>query len=415
MNFQECLQYLQKRGDEVLAMRFGLKTTRLLLQRLGRPHLQVPSVLVAGTNGKGSVARFLASILQRAGYRTALYTSPHLVRITERMRIGGSEISRAAFSKHVSRVVEAAAPDLSPTYFELLTVAAFCWFAERKAEISVLEVGMGGRLDSTNVVLPEVAVISRIGMDHRRILGETIAAIAREKAGILRKAKRAWTVQQHPDAAAALQEEAQRFGAPLKVLKGLKVLGQEDGRFRFSYREKKYRLNAFGEFQTENAGLAIAAALELSEAGFDASPQALREGVERCRIEGVLTREADSPPLFLDGGHNPQAARALVEFAESYTARPRALVFGIMRDKDVSEVLEILRPCFEVAFFVPIRSKRAAAPEECRKLFGRGEVVGEAVEGLFRARSTGLPTFATGSLYLIGELLARRGEWEKGG
>ncbi len=412
MNFQQCLQYLQKRGNEVLTMRFGLKTTRLLLQRLGRPHLQVPSVLVAGTNGKGSVARFLASILHRAGYCTALYTSPHLVRVTERMRISGAEIGEAAFAKHVSRVVEAAAPDLSPTYFELLTAAAFCWFAERRADISVLEVGMGGRLDSTNVARPELAVISRIGMDHRSILGESIAAIAREKAGILRRTKRAWTVPQNPDAAAALRQEAKRFGTQLEVLRGLKILGQEEGRFRFSFRGQEYRLNALGEFQAENAGLALAAAMELNEAGFPASPQALREGVEQCRIEGALTRAADSPPLFLDGGHNPQAARALAEFAESFTSRPRALVFGIMRDKDVAEVLEVLRPCFEVVFFVPIRSERAAAPEECQELFGGGEVVGDAVEGLLRARSQGLTTFATGSFYLVGELLSRRAEWE---
>ncbi len=337
------------------AAHFSLRRMEALLEHLGNPHRAYGVVHITGTNGKGSVAAMLASILYAAGYRVGLYTSPHLVEFIERIRINGQPIAPQQVVAGVERLRAwaEAHPDIST--FELTTGLAFHHFAQQHIDIAVVEVGLGGRYDATNVVTPEVAVITAIDYDHTRLLGPTLAHIAQAKAGIIKPGRPVVTTRQPPEAMQVLRAVARHRGARLWVAADqvhLQVLADDltGQRLRLAPRGNharpcEVRLPLLGPYQRENAVVAYWTARVLRDRGWDLSPRALQHGLEQvrwpCRFE-VL--QAD-PPLVVDGAHTPAAARALAAGMRHYfPARPWVLIFGVSRTKDPQGLLRALAP-----------------------------------------------------------------------
>lgn len=412
MDYPQSLDYLRRLGNEVLTMKFGLDTIRRLLAELGSPHEKFPSVLIAGTNAKGSVARFLAGVLTESGARTGLYTSPHLVNVEERFVINDQTIEPEEFARLLTEVETAIGRvgfERHPTYFETLTAVAFRYFASRSVDVAVLEVGMGGRLDSTNVVDPLVSIITPIGLDHQRYLGNTIELIAAEKAGIIHKGRPVLVAPQTSEALGPIRSRAREEGAPLYELEPSEISHtcSPEGLYTLLYHGAKARLQMYGEHQVWNAALAVRAA-ELLASHFTVSGRALVKGLEGVRIPGRIQRIGERPLVLLDGAHNPEAARNLARFLDKHTPAPRALVFGMMRDKDIRAVADILRPCFSTVYVSPIDSPRAASTEELLGAFPQARPAASANEGLRLARSAAATVVATGSFYLVGEILRER-------
>ena len=404
--------------------KFSLDEVRTLLAALGDPQRRVRSVLIAGTNGKGSTASTLASILAVSGVRTGLYTSPHLARANERIRIGREEIGDEAFASLFFRVMEAAQtlvregmlPQL-PSFFEILTAQALLYFAEQEVELAVLEVGMGGRLDATNAVDPLLSVITDISLDHTEWLGSTITAITREKAGILRRGGTLITLPQHPEANQALGEAAAALD--VRVVNAADYLPPIGASTAGSYTVEalgaaiEVDSPLSGAHQQRNVALAIAAAVELAlKHGFPIFPATLAEGIRNTRWPGRLERiEARGVEWILDVAHNPAGALALRAGLSGILSedRPRRLIFSCLRDKPLSEMAQILFPFFEQVIFAPIHSARAAAMEDLEaagRATGTPAVsAGSVREALQWAgeRGQGGVVVVSGSVYLVGE------------
>ncbi len=409
MNYEECLAFLNRLGNEVLAMKFGLETVRRLLEALGSPHHRFKSVLIAGTNGKGSVARYLDAMARKAHIRTGLFTSPHLVNLTERIRIDGTEVERAEFAASFSEVVDAVrhlqmVPH--PTFFEMVTATGFLCFARAGIDLAVLEIGMGGRLDSTNVVDPMLSIITAIDFDHQQYLGDTITLIAREKAGIMRQGKPVLSSLQVPEATSALLEAARETGADLQFSDPTAMVQSPDqkGRWKFSVDGTEFQLGACGRAQVGNAFLAINAARELSRQGFEIGTEAMRAALQETESRAVLWRVSENPTVLIDGGHNPGAARILADYVGTYTARPRTLVFGMMRDKDLGAVTSILVPLFDRVFLTRIDSPRTASTAQLLEVCPLGVPFDSSAEA-YRAALDGSSTVVVaGSFFLAGEI-----------
>ncbi|HEV2135813.1 MAG TPA: folylpolyglutamate synthase/dihydrofolate synthase family protein [Terracidiphilus sp.] len=403
--------------------KFSLDEVRTLLAALGDPHHRFPSVLIAGTNGKGSTAATLASILSASGLSTGLYTSPHLARPNERMRIGREEISDDDFARLYFRVDDAARQLLlagklpqSPSYFEVLTAQAFLYFAERLVDIAVLEVGMGGRLDATNVVEPLISIITDISLDHTEWLGSTISAIAQEKAGILRPDGIMITLPQHPDANRVLGEVAAE----------LNVRGVSAVPYMPPYQSVAgpYEIEALGgsllvdsplsgAHQHRNIALAVAAAAELAARhGFPITPDSIAKGIHLTRWPGRLERlTSRGVEWILDVAHNPAGAWALRSSLRGIleVRKPRTLVFSCLRDKPIAELAQILFPVFDHVILAPIHTSRAAAMAD---LLAAAEATGteatiassvaEALDDAATLTDGGIAV-VSGSVYLVGE------------
>ena len=404
--------------------KFSLDEIRTLLSALANPHRSYPSVLIAGTNGKGSTAATLASILQASGLRTGLYTSPHLVRPNERIRIDGAEIDDAVFARLYFRVQDVAQelvagkrlPQL-PSYFEVLTALGFLYFAENNVQAAVLEVGMGGRLDATNVVDPLVSVITDISLDHMEWLGPTVSAIAREKAGILRPDGVMVTLPQHPEANQVLGE----------VATGLNVRGVSAasyvppmgtiGHYAVEVFGEQITVESplVGEHQHRNVALAIATAVELATRhGFLLTPASIAEGIRQTRWPGRLERiERAGKTWILDVAHNPAGAWALRSGLHTLLGEthPGTLVFSCLRDKPVAEMAQILFPLFDRIILAPIHSSRAATMDELTaagRATGADSTTAQSVrEAIALAGETaGETVVISGSVYLVGEARA---------
>ncbi len=430
--------------------KFDLAHMRVLLRALGDPQARFPSILVAGTNGKGSTAASLAAILQAAEYRTALYTSPHLVRINERIRIGREEIADPAFAETHDRVdrcarelVEAGDLPWHPSFFEMLTAIAFDYFARERVEIAVLEVGMGGRLDATNVVEPVISVITDIALDHQKFLGHTLAEIAREKAGIIHPGGVLVTLPQHPAAndvigKAAMERDARAVSAVPYVppvspgaaeFYGHVSRGVPEPAGAHHAARSRYPLQVLGEeiqvesplagrHQLRNLALAIAAAVELNQHGFRISARHIEQGLRQTRWPGrfqVIPAAPGSPQFVLDVAHNPAGAWALrAALSEFCPERPFTLVFGAMRDKAIGEMAEILFPLAERVIATPADNPRSATPEQIREASARtgAEVVAAhdvpSALALARASRPDLVVI-TGSIYIVGEAMQALG------
>jgi dihydrofolate synthase / folylpolyglutamate synthase len=380
-------------------IRPGLDRTRALLASLGSPERAFRSVLIAGTNGKGSTAAALSAILRAGGIRAGLYTSPHLVQVTERIRIDGADVPAASLDDALALVAAVAGPgDRGPTYFEALTVAAFELFRRARVEVAVAEVGIGGRLDATNVLSPEVAVVTNVGADHLDVLGPTLADVAREKAGIFRRGRPALVGASGspPDATAVLRAEAAGVGARLTEVA---PDARWDGVFSLA-----------GEHQRANAALAVAAARAMAALG----EETIAHGLSSTRWPGRLQRvvRPGAREWILDGAHNPDGARALAAWLDAEGLAGRVdLLFGGMADKDLEGVFAPLAPRVVRVVFASPASPRAAAAGTLAERLGRKDArsaasVAEAVAHLDAAGPSAPPALAAGSLYLVGEVLA---------
>ncbi|HVS33571.1 MAG TPA: folylpolyglutamate synthase/dihydrofolate synthase family protein [Thermoanaerobaculia bacterium] len=364
---------------------------RILLRALGNPHRAYPSIIVAGTNGKGSTCAALTSILDASGYRTGLYTSPHLVDLHERWTIGGSPIDQELLDECIVRLHEAAGEvGIAPTYFEALTLIAFIAFARARCEIVVLEVGMGGRLDATNVVRPIGALITPIGVDHTEYLGNTIRKIAAEKAGVIHRGALALTSNTDPDVIDVLRRRAAKFGGRLRLVR------------------TEHSSPLAGDFQRMNAALAAEAAAALRKRLPRITDDAIEIGIARTQWRGRLERMmVRGKEVWVDGCHNTHAARVIAPFIEKAIAKPRTLVFGIMSDKNIREVAAVLFPLFEHVIATepyPPRSEAAASLAAMARETGiTAEAIPDPRAAIKRAlRSAPGPVFVGGSLYLAG-------------
>ncbi|WP_328754568.1 folylpolyglutamate synthase/dihydrofolate synthase family protein [Geomesophilobacter sediminis] len=392
-------------------MKPGLERIAPLLQRLGNPQDAFASVHVVGTNGKGSTASFLSAMLSCAGHRTGLFTSPHLISFTERLRIDGAEIGEAAVPPLAERVLAAAPPEA--TFFEIVTALALLYFAESGVRIAIVEAGMGGRLDATNVVDGILTVVTPVSLDHCDYLGATIAEIAAEKAGIVKPESLVVSARQHPDAAGAIAARAAEVGAELLV-EGTDFEGRWDGNV-LNYRGLALQLDGLapglpGRYQAGNAACALAAAEALSGRGFPVSAADLAAGTEQARWPGRMERFPGSPDIILDGAHNAAGAVAL---AESLRAVPRGrllLVVGVMADKELSGILSPLLPLAAQVFAVAPALERALPAAElaryCRAVGFAAEDAGSVADGIARARAAAAPDdliLVAGSLFTVGE------------
>jgi len=437
MNYDESVRALMALGRELAApqqarvQKFGLGNITTLAEALGNPQRKAFCAHIAGTNGKGSTAAMLESILRAAGLRTGLYTSPHLERINERIRINGEDISDDDFAAawtHVHESIETllASGKLAahPTYFECITALAFVAFAERGVEFAIYEVGLGGRLDSTNIVEPEVAIITSIDFDHESFLGHSIAEIAGEKAGIIKPG--AWVVSsaERPEAREVIAARCKELGARLvEVDSAWRVEKIEDsnGCYRAVVTAPRSRKKIAlepplpGRFQIRNALAAATAARLLAKRGFRVYDDSIALGVRTVRWPGRLERLHDRPAVYLDGTHNPSGARELLKFwDENFAGRRIVLVYGAMRDKAVDEIAGLLFPAVDsVILTEPLQPRAISAPllAEMTGHLARNQVtvIRDPAEALERAIEMASPedaVFATGSLYLVGDLRA---------
>ncbi len=418
--------------------KFSLAEISSLLEELGSPQVEFPSVLIAGTNGKGSTAATLASILTASGLRTGLYTSPHLARVNERIRINGAEIEDDEFARIYFRVHDAGQrlvmsgrlPQL-PSYFEILTAQAFVYFATAKVEIAVLEVGMGGRLDATNVVDPLLSVITDISLDHMDWLGSTVAAIAQEKAGILRPGGTMVTLSQHPEANQVLGDVATELDVHGVNAAAYLPRPGETGPYSVAVdgTEVEFDSPLAGEHQHRNVALAVAAAVELrTKFGFAITPNSIAEGIRQTCWPGRLERiDRGGVEWILDVAHNPAGAWALRAGLRSTLGDEHlgTLIFSCLRDKPVTEMAQILFPLFRRVVLAPIHAARAAGMDEllaAAKATGTEAVAADSPARALElaaqsARTTaGEVVVVSGSVYLVGEartILLSAGEGSK--
>ena len=412
MTYRETLAYLS--GLNSLGIRLGLDPIRSLLGRLNDPQESFPSVLIAGTNGKGSVAAMTASILSTAGFRTGLYTSPDLIDVRERIRIDGRMISREDMASCAEEVQGRIREEVS--YFEFLTAMAFLHFQRRKADIAVLEVGMGGRLDATNVVVPLVSVITNISLEHREHLGNTLAEIAREKGGIIKEGGVCLTAARQKPVIGTLEAICrERGGARLyRVGKEIRTTIHRDGTFSYrgvGRRHERLLCPLAGKHQISNAALALAAVEQVRDAGFRVGEAAVSEGLKQAHWEGRLEILQRSPMLLVDGAHNPAGVATLCRaLRNDFPHRRLILLFGVLGDKDYRTMARRLFPLADRVILTRPHSERALSPD--RLLASAGavsnvEVVedpGRALRHALSLAGEGDLVCAAGSLYLVGEI-----------
>lgn len=411
-DYQDLLSYM--RGLQKMGIRLDLGPVKSLLERLGNPHLDYPAVLIAGTNGKGSVAAMTASILSAAGWRTGLYTSPDLVDLRERIRIDGKLITLHELLRCGRSVREAATEAVS--YFEFLTAAAFLHFSLRRVDIAVLEVGMGGRLDATNVVDPLVSVVTTISLEHRQYLGNTLAAIAAEKGGIIREGGTCLTGARQRQVLATLEGICrQRRAAFLRVGSHIRTVRRPDG--TFSYFGLRRRLKGLvcplaGGHQLVNAALALGTVELLAEKGLPVGEREMAEGLATTTWEGRLEVLQRHPLVLLDGAHNPAGAATLRRaLGRDFSFRRLVLVFGVLEDKAYAAMARLLLPLADRVILTQPSSERSLPlprlMEVARRYHPRPEGVGEPAAALARALAAAEAEdliCVAGSLYLVGEI-----------
>ena len=475
MSYKTAIASMFALGQELAntpSQKFDLAAMRVLLATLGNPERRFPSALIAGTNGKGSTAATLASILRASGYKTGLYTSPHLLRINERIRVDGREIGDDDFAelhgkvdRAAERLVEQGQLPWHPSFFEMMTAIAFEHFAQEAVEMAVLEVGMGGRLDATNVVEPEVSIITDIALDHQKFLGNTVGEIAGEKVGIIRPGGVVVTLPQQPEANDVIGNTVLELGARLMSAvpyvppvspassqylvpsTGCRVpnVGEDEPldteiavdaansaekhgpRYIYRYpmqvmgKQILVETALVGRHQLRNVALAIATAKELSDRGSsgitaDSIERGIRETCWPGRFQ-VIPARAGAPEIVMDVAHNPAGAWALRSaLSAQYEDRPLIFVFGAMRDKAISEMAEILFPLAEQVIAVQAENPRSASPEEIREAAKRSSIEIETAENvasaLDRARALSKPetvVVITGSIYVVGEAMRSLG------
>jgi dihydrofolate synthase/folylpolyglutamate synthase len=420
MTYQETLAYIYGLGR--FGMKPGLERVTALLKDLGNPQDRVQTVHVAGTNGKGSTAAFLSSILAAGGHEVGLFTSPHLMNFTERMRINGIEIAEDEVVALSERVM-ASAPD-GTTFFEMVTAMSFFHFAERGVALAVMEAGMGGRFDATNAASGILSVITPVSLDHCDFLGKTIAEIALEKAGVIKPGQPVVTSAQDPEALAVIERQGAESGSTIYRYGGdFYASWEKDG---LAYRGVHTALAGLkpgitGSYQAANAAAALCAAELLDALGIDLDAAALKNGIEKARWPGRMEMVSDSPRILLDGAHNPAGGLALAEALGNIPRERLLLVAGVMGDKDAEGILGPLLPLVDEAFAVFPALERALPSGQLAEFFRSRDIrcidAGTVAAGLNRAKKMAGPAdliLVCGSLFTVGEarayLLARRFE-----
>jgi dihydrofolate synthase/folylpolyglutamate synthase len=438
-HYQRTLGYLF--GLQRFGIKLGLANITALLRHLENPQAGLRAVHIAGSNGKGSTAAFLTSILRQAGYRVGLYTSPHLIDFTERIQVGGVPIAEDRVVRLTDRIREVVGdmeksgelwPDSSIsslpagfdpqkatiTFFEFTTAMAFVYFREEGVDLAILETGMGGRLDATNVIDPLLALISPISMEHQQYLGKTLLQVAGEKAGIIKPGRPLLTTARQPRVVGLLEEKCREVQAPFYA-HGRDFQGRRTGPQMMDFRGrhdrwKGLRLGLAGSHQVLNASLALAAAEMLMEMGFPLKEEHLRNGLAETKWPGRLERVGDSPPILLDGAHNPGATRILKKaLEEEFPHRRLILVLGIMGDKEIGKMMSNLAPLADLLVLTRPNMERAASLELLRKhaspwkkpALEIGDVGGALEKARGEAGREDL-VVVTGSLYTVGEARA---------
>lgn len=346
MNYHKITAYLNSLASR--EWRLDLTPMRDICNSFNNPQNSYPAIHIAGTNGKGSTAAFLTSILMHSGYRVGLFTSPHLVDVRERIQINRKLISETHLADVISRIRDSFSGEERLTYFELLTLAAFIYFKEQKVDIAVIETGLGGRFDATNVVTPKVAVITNISLDHQSHLGSTLVEIAGEKCGIIKRGIPTVSALQSPEVMDTIRHFCDDSGSPL-------CLAGE--------REMSHKLGLAGRHQMQNASCAVEAAELLADAGFKI--QNVQKGLKDVRWEGRLECVMRSPKILLDGAHNPDGAKALAEYIKEQFKRDDAvLMLGVLSDKDIAGICRALAPVVREVICVKTPSERSASPKD---------------------------------------------------
>lgn len=422
MTKEEAVGYIEDQGWS--KTRLGLDRTRTLLAALGDPQKKLKFVHVAGSNGKGSVCAMLGSILRRAGYRTGLYISPYLQDFCERMQIDGRPISGRALGEIVERV-KAAADQMEdhPSEFELSTAAAMLWFAEEQCEIVVLEVGMGGELDSTNVIdAPEAAVIANIGLEHTEYLGSTLAEIARTKAGIVKPGCACVCYDSGPEALGAVRDVCREKNVTLTVSDTGKtaLLGHDLKGQLFTWNGQRYAIPLLGAHQRRNAALVLETVEVLRGRGWNLPMESVQKGLALVQWPARFEVLSTDPLIILDGGHNPQCAEALVDtLRECLPGEKCTFVMGVLADKDYGAMLDQIAPFAAGLFCLTPHSPRAL-PGETLAALAREKGIpavpcSNYIDAVLETRDKGLPSVGFGSLYLAGELRTLFFRWKKNG
>ncbi len=392
----------------------GLAPISCFLERLGNPQRAYPSVLIGGTNGKGSISAMMAAIIKEGGWRVGLYTSPHLVDVRERIRINGQMISPDDMSAIVSLLKGRQTQEL--TYFEFITAAAFVYFQQQKVDIAVLEVGMGGRLDATNVVTPLVSIISNVALDHMEYLGNTVVKIAGEKAGIIKDGGLCLTAAKDSGVLDVLEKTCHQKKARLKRLgQEIKLVRHRDGTFSVGDEGaaiRRLKCALIGRHQQENAALAVVASRELAARGFVIHEEAIRSGLANVRWEGRMELVNERPQILLDGAHNPAGVKILsATLKRDFSFSRLIVIFGVLGDKDYRPMLRMLAKMADSLIITKPDSSRAVSPASllqlaaphCREVLGIENPAQAIAMALCRARPDDLIVIA-GSLYLVGQV-----------
>ncbi|MEY3142316.1 MAG: folylpolyglutamate synthetase [Planctomycetota bacterium] len=434
-SYGAAVRYLLERTDfeRMRTVKYNETTFKLdrmeqLLAKLGNPHKQIRTVHVAGTNGKGSTVHMIGSMLQACGYTVGIYTSPHMVDLRERILINGQMVDKAVFTDLMKRVAKAAEKaGVEPTFFEAMTAVCFKHFAEQAVDIAVVEVGLGGRLDSTNVIRPEACVITSIDYDHMKLLGNTLEEIAREKAGIFKRDVPAFIFESEPNIERAIAEVAEKAGAPLKIVNKdidysarFCVTDDLGPHTRVCLYTKTSRLEHLpvplpGEHMASNCGLALAVVDHLKTVGFDCPEDKITAGLAATRVPGRMQLVWDRPRVLVDGAHNPAALGALMRCVGAHVPYDSMIcVFGCCSDKDVPALIDKVNlGADKVIFTRAANTPRSADPEDLQKLFNErsgkmsqvAKTLPEALEMATRAVSREDLVCVTGSFYLVGETL----------
>ncbi len=425
MDYPTTLEHLYRL--ERFGIKLGLDNIRRLLSLLGDPHRGLKVVHVTGTNGKGSVCAYAASVLQAAGYRVGLYTSPHLVRFNERIRVNHEPIADddvlrlwAGMQPAIHAMTAPRAID-HPTFFEVTTAMAFEYFRERGIDVAVVEVGMGGRMDATNIVDGLVSVVTRVDLEHTEHLGKSVTRIAREKSGIIKTSSRAVTVEQ--EALPVIAARCREVHAPLTVI-GRDVhaerlaqdLHGQTIRIRGPFGTIEFHTPLLGSFQVENAAVAVTALTELRAAGFAIPDAVIRDGIAATQWPARIQVVRENPIVMVDGAHNRPAADALADsFAELFPGRKAFLVTGILNDKDLAGMAAALGPLSRWVYACRPKSPRAFDVEDVANAFRRYAVVetipsiGSAIDAAVAAARSDDIILITGSIYTAGEALDHLG------
>lgn len=423
MNYTETLEYLYQRLPVfhqigAAAYKPGLENSMKMMQRLGNPQNEYKTIHVAGTNGKGSVSHFLSAILQAAGYKVGLYTSPHLVDFGERIRVNGEKIRQQYvidFVASQSNLFD----EIQPSFFEATMAMAFSYFAAEKVDVAVVEVGLGGRLDSTNIIQPELSVITNIGFDHMQFLGDTLEKIATEKAGIIKQNTPVVVGEYLPETRKVFEEKAEKERAPLIFAEDSQSVHflrfENDSMKVLADGNTELEIGLCGEYQLKNVATVLAAVEKLRQIGFQISKEALDKGlkdvVSLTGLQGRWQTVKTSPRVVMDTGHNKAGFEYVAHQLKQQKYRKMHVVIGMVDDKDYSGVLSLL-PKEAAYYFTAARTKRAVSPEELRREGEKYELKGticDTVEEAVRAALADAEkddfVFIGGSNYVVGEAL----------